>query len=114
MKPWRAADGGLGGALLFFETITAEVEARHALAESEERFRATFENAAVGIVHLDPNLRYLRANNALSGIVGWPLDEFVTESVDDVTTRTIWPTISVTSNRCSRERSTAMTLRSAT
>jgi len=85
MKPWRGTDGRRGGALLFFEIVTAEIEARNALANSEERFRATFENAAVGITHLDTNLRYLRANNALSGIVGWPLDEFVTKSVDDVT-----------------------------
>jgi PAS domain S-box-containing protein len=85
MKPWRAADGQLGGALLFFETITAEVEARRALAECEERLRATFENAAVGIAHVDSTLRHIRANNALSGIVGWPLEEFITKSVGDVT-----------------------------
>jgi PAS domain S-box-containing protein len=85
MKPWRTADGRVGGALLFSEIITKEVESRHALADSEERFRATFENAAVGIAHLDPDLRYLRANKALSRIVGWPENEFVTKSVQDIT-----------------------------
>jgi len=85
MKPWRATDGGLGGALLFFEIITAEVQARNALAESEERFRATFENAAVGIAHISPGLRYLRANEAASRIVGWPADEYITKRVPDIT-----------------------------
>ena len=85
MKPWYAAEGEIGGALMAIELITDQVEAKHALTKSEARFRATFENAAVGITHLDPNLRYLRANKALSGIVGWPLDEFVTKAVDDVT-----------------------------
>jgi PAS domain S-box-containing protein len=62
MKPWRTADGRIGGALLFSEVITEQVTARRALADSEARFRATFENAAVGIAHLAPDLRWLRAN----------------------------------------------------
>jgi PAS domain S-box-containing protein len=85
MKPWRDCGGQIGGALLFSEVITREVEARHALAASEERFRATFDNAAVGIALLDPDLRYLRANNALTRILGWRADEFVTKSVNDIT-----------------------------
>jgi PAS domain-containing protein len=62
MKPWRAADGSISGTLLFTEVINEQVEARRALADSEARFRATFENAAVGIAHLAPDLRWLRAN----------------------------------------------------
>jgi PAS domain S-box-containing protein len=85
MKPWRTTDGRVGGALLFTEIITREAEVRHALADSEERFRATFENAAVGIAHLSPDLRYLRANEASSRIVGWPADEYITKSVPDIT-----------------------------
>ena len=49
MKPWRGADGQVGGALLFTEIITDEVDARHALTASEQRFRGLFENAAMGI-----------------------------------------------------------------
>jgi PAS domain S-box-containing protein len=85
MKPWRTADGRIGGALLFSEVITAQVEARRALAAGEERFRATFENAAVGIAHLAPDLRWLRANNALCRILGYPVDELVTKSLQDIT-----------------------------
>ncbi len=85
MKPWRTAGGRVGGALLFCEIITKEVEARHALADSEERFRVTFENAAVGIAHVSPDLRYLRANEASSRIVGWPADEYITKRVPDIT-----------------------------
>jgi PAS domain S-box-containing protein len=85
MKPWRTADGRIGGALLFSEVITEQVEARHAHAESEARFRATFENAAVGIAHLGPDLRWLRANEALCRILGYPVDELVTKSLQDIT-----------------------------
>jgi PAS domain S-box-containing protein len=84
MKPWRASDGGLGGALLFFETITAEIEAKHALVESKEQFRATFENAAIGIAHLGSDLRWLRANEALCRILGWPIEELLTKSLHDI------------------------------
>jgi PAS domain S-box-containing protein len=84
MKPWCTADGQIGGALLFSEVITDQVETRHALAESEARFRATFENAAVGVAHLGPDLRWLRANGALSRILGWPVDELLTKSLRDV------------------------------
>jgi PAS domain S-box-containing protein len=85
MKPWRTADGRIGGALLFSEVINEKVEARRALADSEARFRATFENAAVGIAHLAPDLRWIRANEALCRILGYPVDELVTKSLQDIT-----------------------------
>jgi PAS domain S-box-containing protein len=85
MKPWWTADDRVGGALLAAELITEEVEAKHAVAESEARFRATFENAAVGISHFTPDGRLLRGNNAMSRILGWPADELVTKSFQEVT-----------------------------
>jgi PAS domain S-box-containing protein len=67
--------------------IADQVEARHALAESEARFRATFENAAVGIAHVDSAGRWLRVNEAMSRILGWPADELVTKSFQEITYR---------------------------
>jgi PAS domain S-box-containing protein len=84
MKPWRTASGQIGGALLFIELFTEQVAAKRALAESEARFRATFEHAAVGIAHVSSDLRWLRANTALCRILGWPMDEFVTKSLRDI------------------------------
>ncbi len=85
MKPWRTSEGQIGGALLFVELITQQVEARRALADSEARFRATFENAAVGIAHVAPDGRLLRVNEALCRIFGYPADELVTKSFLDIT-----------------------------
>jgi PAS domain S-box-containing protein len=85
MKPWRTVSGRIGGAMLFAEVITEQVEARRALAESEARFRATFENAAVGIAHADPDGRWLRVNEALCRIVGYPVDELLTKTFQDIT-----------------------------
>jgi PAS domain S-box-containing protein len=84
LRPWRTANGQIGGELLFIELITDQVTAKHALAESEARFRATFENAAVGIAHVSSDFRWLRANQALCRILGWPMDEFLTKSIRDI------------------------------
>jgi PAS domain S-box-containing protein len=85
LKPWRTANGQIGGELLFTELITEEVAAKRALAESEARFRATFENAAVGIAHIAPDGKFLRFNKALSRLQGWPTDELITKSVQEIT-----------------------------
>jgi PAS domain S-box-containing protein len=45
-----------------------------ALRASEERFRGTFENAAVGVAHCDLDGRFLRVNRRTSEIVGWEPD----------------------------------------
>jgi PAS domain S-box-containing protein len=55
------------------------------LAESEARFRATFENAAVGIAHVAPDGRWLGVNKALCRILGYPADELITRSFKDIT-----------------------------
>lgn len=85
MKPWLIEDGHIGGALLFSEVVTGQVEARHALAASEARLRATFENAAVGIAHVDPYLGWIRVNEAFCRILGYTVEELLTKSIQDIT-----------------------------
>jgi PAS domain S-box-containing protein len=46
-----------------------------ALRESEERFRLTFEQAAVGMAHVAPDGRLLRVNRKLSEILGYSQEE---------------------------------------
>ena len=84
MRPWPTADGRIGGALLFTELITEEVADRRALADSEARFRVTFENAPVGIAHVAPDGRFLRVNEAACRIIGYPAAELTTKSFRDV------------------------------
>jgi PAS domain S-box-containing protein len=70
-----------------------EVEARLADREvqlgltrdSEARFRATFDHAAVGVAHIAPDGTLLRVNGALCRILGYPVDELLTKSLGDVT-----------------------------
>ncbi len=48
-----------------------------ALAESEERFRAAFNYAPIGIALVSPNGNWLKVNKALCQILGYDEDEFL-------------------------------------
>ena len=61
--------------------ITDLKRAEDALRESEERFRGTFENAAVGIAHKDVTGRFLRVNEKFCDIVGYTRDELLTRTL---------------------------------
>jgi len=52
---------------------------------SEELYRATFENAPVGVAHLDPDGRWLRVNRRLCEIAGYSRDEMLGLSYLDIT-----------------------------
>ena len=56
-----------------------------ALRESEERFRGTFENAAVGIAHCDGEGRILRVNEKFSSVIGHPSTELVGKTFLEMT-----------------------------
>jgi two-component system, sensor histidine kinase and response regulator len=65
--------------------ITDLKRAEQALRESEERFRGTFENAAVGIAHADATGRFLRVNERFCALVGYPREELLQKTFQDVT-----------------------------
>jgi PAS domain S-box-containing protein len=56
-----------------------------ALRESEERFRCTFENAAVGIALYDTEGHILRVNRRFCGIVGYSREELVGKCYQEIT-----------------------------
>ncbi|MCB1050345.1 MAG: response regulator [Acidobacteria bacterium] len=65
--------------------ITQRRQAEIALRESEERFRATFEHAAVGMAHITKNGRILRANSKLAQILKLNHDALLRASLLDFT-----------------------------
>jgi PAS domain S-box-containing protein len=52
--------------------ITEKVRAETALTETELRFRSTFEEAAVGLAHVDPKGHIILANRVLGALVSHP------------------------------------------
>src|SRR5438105_2559025 len=55
------------------------------LRDSEERFRGTFENAAVGIGHRHLDGRFLRVNQKFCTILGYPRDELLQRTGQEIT-----------------------------
>jgi PAS domain S-box-containing protein len=55
------------------------------LNRSEGRFRATFEQAAVGIAHVGPDGRWQRVNRRLCDIVGYTREELLERTFQDIT-----------------------------
>lgn len=66
-------------------SLSQQEQAEKALRESEERYRATFNNAAVGIDLVDLNGRFLQVNAVLSHFLGYTEEELRSLSILDVT-----------------------------
>ncbi|HEY2119689.1 MAG TPA: PAS domain-containing protein [Candidatus Acidoferrum sp.] len=65
--------------------ITERKEAEEALAENEELFRLTFENAAVGIAHVGLDGRWLRVNPRMIEITGHTREQLLATSFQSIT-----------------------------
>ncbi|MBA3707322.1 MAG: PAS domain S-box protein [Planctomycetes bacterium] len=65
--------------------VTQQREDQEALRRSEERFRATFEQAAVGIAYVATGGRWLWVNHRLCDIVGYSREELLERTFRDIT-----------------------------
>ncbi|MCR5876672.1 PAS domain S-box protein [Phenylobacterium sp. J426] len=83
MRPWHEPDGAVGGAMLFSEVITGEVEARRArerteaeLAQSEARFRAAVQ-AVHGVLWTnDPEGRMVGEQPGWAALTGQSREDY--------------------------------------
>ena len=66
-------------------SITERKLAAEALRASEERFRATFEQAAVGMAHVATDGRFLLVNDKLCRILGYSRQELLGTTYLDLT-----------------------------
>jgi two-component system, sensor histidine kinase and response regulator len=78
-------EGGQQFMVALSRDTTERTRAEQALRESEERFRGTFENAAVGIAHCDQDGRFLRVNQKFCDILGYAGDKLVDKTFSEVT-----------------------------
>ena len=73
------------GRVWSFRDVTERRQVEEALKESEERFRATFEQAAVGVAHMRPDGRFLLVNHKFCDIVGYTRDELSEKTFQEIT-----------------------------
>lgn len=73
--------------VLGFYVLVSDITRRaaRALRESEARFRGTFENAAVGMAHVDIDGKWLRVNQQLCEMVGYSREELLSLTFQDIT-----------------------------
>ncbi len=67
------------------EDITERKQAEESLRKSEERFRVTFEQAAVGMALSTPDGHWLRVNQKLCDIVGYTREELMEKASQEIT-----------------------------
>ncbi|QDU97215.1 PAS domain S-box protein [Lignipirellula cremea] len=56
-----------------------------AVKESEQNFRSTFEQVAIGIAHVAPDGRWLRVNQGLCDIIGYTCEELLHANFMEIT-----------------------------
>ena len=64
--------------------ITEERRVQQALLSAEQKFRAIFENAVIGMYQSTPTGQYLKANQALADIFGYASPETMMSSVANI------------------------------
>ncbi|MEN3943174.1 PAS domain S-box protein [Prosthecobacter sp. SYSU 5D2] len=72
-------------AVVMHVDVTERRLAENRLKESEERFRATFEQSAVGMAHVAMNGGFLRVNQKLCDITGYSSQEMLGLTFQDLT-----------------------------
>jgi PAS domain S-box-containing protein len=83
--PIKDQDGTIIGGVVAGRDITGRKAAEERLRESEARFRATFENAAVGVAHIAPDGAFARVNKRLCEIIDYSAAELVGRRFQDIT-----------------------------
>lgn len=82
--PWAGGAKDNGGIIISVEDITDRKQAEQQLQEREAHFRATFEQAGVGVCHSAIDGRFLRVNDKYCSILGYEREELLCLSYRDV------------------------------
>ncbi len=83
--PIRDADGKVAGAVMVFHDVSRRRQAERALRASEERLRAVFSQAAVGIAVVGLDGRFQEVNRKFQETLGYSLAELQQQTVLQMT-----------------------------
>jgi len=85
LKPWRTDDGEVGGLVLYTEVVTDSVEARLRLEAAESRYRAVFDQAAVGVARVATDGQFLEVNDRFCAITRYDRAGLLARRFQDIT-----------------------------
>jgi PAS domain S-box-containing protein len=85
VSPTLDSHGTTTGVIVVFQDITEERRAEVRFRETQERYRAVFHQASVGILECDLRGKIVRTNPALSRIVGFSPEELLQKNWRDLT-----------------------------
>jgi PAS domain S-box-containing protein len=77
--------GRVSGLVGISRDISDLVRAEEALRQSEERFRSAFDHASIGMDMVDLDGRFLQVNSALCELTGYPEEEMLARTFEDIT-----------------------------
>jgi PAS domain S-box-containing protein len=83
--PIRDAAGKVAGAVMVFHDVTRRRHSERALRKSEERLRAMFAQAAVGIAIANLDGRFEEVNEKICVTLGYPIEELCKRTFLEVT-----------------------------
>jgi two-component system CheB/CheR fusion protein len=81
----RGLDGAPPETLELNNDVTEQKRIQASLRESEQRLRAVFDNAALGIAEVDGQDRFIAANQRLCELLGYSYQELLGKSVHELT-----------------------------
>ncbi|WP_340817822.1 PAS domain S-box protein [Methanolobus sp. WCC4] len=85
VRPWRAADGTVGGMMFFSEDVTERKQAEDKMARSEAKYRSLFERSNDAIMIHDTNGKILEANERACEMFDYNEEELKQKSMMDLT-----------------------------
>ncbi|MGZ5987348.1 MAG: PAS domain S-box protein, partial [Caulobacteraceae bacterium] len=85
VTPWRTEQGEIGGLVLYTEVVTPAVESRLGLEAAEARYRAVFDQVAMGVARVAPDGRFLEVNDKFCAIAGHPREDLLDLTFQQIT-----------------------------
>ena len=83
--PWRDPSGAVGGLILYTEAANARVEAQRRIEAAEARYRAVFDQAAMGVALVAPDGTFLEVNDRFCEICRRPRASLMGLRFHDIT-----------------------------
>ncbi|EAY31865.1 sensory box histidine kinase [Microscilla marina ATCC 23134] len=85
IHPWYTKSGQVGGVVMFTEDITFRKQIEIQLGQSEAKFRAAFNQAAIGMALVNMQGKFLRVNRCFCQMLGYSRKELLSLDLTAIT-----------------------------